>query len=230
MLCPHCGTDSAKNIRFCTECGQALPDPEPTDKRDSAPERLVGFSNRIQDPAFARYLKNTKRWAWLFAAILAVVAIVGFYIYGETSSEMDNPEALYIGLGIGGMFLLIALAANVGRSRRSETWDGVVVDKQIEQKKRKKRTGNNGYYWKNYVLYTVVIKSERGARHTRSVEDDDTVFNYYQIGDKVRYHGGLNSLEKYDKSGDQIIFCNACASLNDIQNETCFRCHCPLLK
>lgn len=229
MLCPHCGTDSAKNIRFCTECGRALPELEPGDKRDSEVQRLVGFSPRIQDPAFTRYLKNTKRWSWLFSAILAAIAIFGFYIYGETSPEMDNPEALYIGLGIGGMFLLIALVSNVGRSR-SETWDGVVVDKRIEQKRRKKGDRKIGYYWEDYVLYAVVIESERKTMHSRSVEDDDTVFNYFQIGDKVRHHGGLNSLEKFDKSGDSIIFCNACASLNDIRSESCFRCHCPLLK
>ena len=56
------------------------------------------------------------------------------------------------------------------------------------------------------------------ARFTKSAEDDDTVFNYYQIGDKVRHHGGLNSIEKYDKSGDEIIFCNACTYLNDIKD------------
>jgi len=63
-----------------------------------------------------------------------------------------------------------------------------------------------------------------------TAEDDDTVYNYYQTGDRVRHHGGLNSFEKYDKSQDDIVFCNACASLNDINDEYCFRCNCPLLK
>ena len=141
---------------------------------------------------------------------------------------IDNPEALLIGLGIGGMFLLIALFQTIGRSR-SKTWDGVVVDKKIEKKRRQKGSGNDRY-WVNYTLYTVVIKTDRGQFHEVRVEDDDTVYNYYQIGDRVRHHKGLNSLEKYDKSGDSIIFCNACASLNDIADDSCFRCHCPLLK
>ncbi|MGI6433994.1 MAG: hypothetical protein ACOX0F_01265 [Syntrophomonadaceae bacterium] len=223
MLCPHCGTDSAKNVRFCTECGSAIP--EASAKRESA-ER-IGFSPLINDPAFATYIKNTRRWACIFSSILAAIAIVGFYIYGETSSEMDNPEALYIGLGIGGMFLAIALFQSMGK--RSTTWDGVVVDKKIEKKRRKRHSGEN-QYWEDYTLYTVLIKPENGKMYSRSAEDDDTVFNYFQIGDKVRYHGNLNSLEKHDKSGDSIIFCNACASLNDIQDDVCFRCHCPLLK
>ncbi|HCF70082.1 MAG TPA: hypothetical protein DER33_00560 [Syntrophomonas sp.] len=141
---------------------------------------------------------------------------------------IDNPEALLIGLGIGGMFLAIALFQSIGR--RSTTWDGVVVDKQIEEKRRKRHSGDNDYYWEQYTLFTVIIKRDDGKIYTKSAEDDDTVFNYYQIGDKVRHHGGLNSIEKYDKSGDDIIFCNACASLNDIKDDYCFRCKCPLLK
>jgi len=202
--------------------------PESIDKQEPERGNLVGYSPQINDPAFANYIKNTKRWSYLFALIIALIAIVGFYIYGETSSEMDNPEALYIGLGIGGMFLAIAFFQSIGRN--TSTWDGVVVDKKIEAQKRKRKSGNNDYYWQNYTLYTVFIKRENGKIYTTSAEDDDTVFNYYQIGDKVRHHGGLNSYEKYDKSRDTIIFCNACASLNDIQKDACFRCHSPLLK
>lgn len=163
--------------------------------------------------------------------ILALCAVIGFSIYGETSSEMDNPQAFFIGLGIGGMFMVIAIFQIIGR-KRSKTWDGVVVDKKIEQKRRKRGTGtaNNDYYWEDYTLFTVFIKSESNKTHTISAEDDDTSYNYYQLGDKVRHHAGLNSYEKYDKSKDTIIFCNACASLNDISSDICFRCQCPLLK
>jgi hypothetical protein len=141
---------------------------------------------------------------------------------------MDNPEALYIGLGIGGMFLAIALLQVLGR-KTSKTWDGTVINKKISSRRRKKRTGDGGYYWMNYTEYVVFIKDDRGKGHEIVVEDDNTLYNYYQIGDRVRHHGGLNSYEKYDKTGDRIIFCNACASLCDINDEVCFRCKCPLL-
>jgi hypothetical protein len=226
MFCPHCGVDSDKNVRFCTNCGSALPGAAKKEEPDS--KELIGFSTRINDPAFARYIKNTKRWSYIFASILALAAVVGFYIYGETSAEMDNPEALYIGLGIGGMFLAVALFQSIDRSR-STTWDGVVVDKQIEEKRRRRRSGDKSY-WEQYTLFSVIIKRDDGKIYTKSAEDDDTVFNYYQIGDKVRHHGGLNSIEKYDKSGDEIIFCNACTYLNDIKDDLCIKCKCPLLK
>lgn len=233
MRCPNCGIVSAKSVKFCVSCGSAMPQAEEkkkeSEKGKPVQKKLTGYSPRINDPAFARYMKNTKRWSYLFSSILAVAAIAGFYIYGETSAEMDNPEALYIGLGIGGMFLVIALFQSIGRNR-STTWDGVVVDKKVEDKRRKRRSANDDYYWQQYTLFTVFIKKDDGKMHTLSAEDDDTVFNYYQIGDKVRHHGGLNSMEKYDKSNDDIIFCNACASLNNIKDDYCFRCKCPLLK
>lgn len=68
----------------------------------------------------------------MFSFILAVIAVAGFFIYGETSIEMDNPQALYIGLGIGTMFVLIAIIQTLTR-KRSKDWDGEVIDK----KKRK---------------------------------------------------------------------------------------------
>jgi len=67
---------------------------------------------RISDPAFAKYINC---WSTVFSIILAVAAVVGIYIAGETGSEIDNPESLYIELGIGGMLLLIALFKIFGR-------------------------------------------------------------------------------------------------------------------
>ena len=143
MYCENCGVFLPESTRFCTNCGVKIapapemkinPAPETPNAAESKPPApapaatgvKAGYSERISDPAFARYLKNTSRWSSLFSLILAVAAVAGFYIYGETSPEMDNPEALYIGLGIGGMFLLIALYSIIAR-KRSKTWDGVVV-------------------------------------------------------------------------------------------------------
>ncbi|MBN2260611.1 MAG: hypothetical protein JW702_08695 [Clostridiales bacterium] len=187
--------------------------------------KLVGYSDKINDPAFKKYLKNSNRWSGIFSIILGIVAIIGFYIYGESSNEMDNPQALFIGFGIAGMFISIAMIQIIGR-KRSKTWDGIVIDKKIKKKNRKSKDG----YASSYIQYKVLIKKNNGKEHEIIVEDDDTIYNYYQIGNVVRHHAGLNTFEKYDKSKDEIIFCNACASLNDIEEDYCFRCHCPLLK
>lgn len=232
MYCPHCGAEVAEGARFCRSCGQA----QATEQEVAAvvgkqPQGgLVGFSPTINDPAFAKYIKNSNRWAAVFSLILAVMAVVGFYITGETgSSDMGNPQALYIGLAIGGMFLLIAIAQIRSRNR-SQTWDGQVVDKKVEKKRRRQNAGKDDYHWEDYLLYTVVIRSDSGRLHEIRVENDDTYYSYFAVGDRVRHHAGLNSYEKHDKSRDTIIFCNACSTINDIDADHCWRCHCPLLK
>lgn len=189
---------------------------------------LVGFSDKINDPAFAKYVANSNKYAGIFAGILAIVAIVGFYIAGETSSEMDNPESLYIGFGIAAMFLLIALFQIRGK-KRGRTWDGVVVDKKVKEKTRRRSSGDEDY-WQKYLEYKVFICAENGKMHEIRVENDDTLYHYFSVGDKVRHHKGINSYEKFDKSNDTIIFCSACATLCDIADDFCFRCKCPLLK
>ncbi|MGQ8336554.1 hypothetical protein ACUNWD_08395 [Sunxiuqinia sp. A32] len=184
------------------------------------------YSSKIHDQAFDKYAQNTKDWGFLFSAILAIIVISSFYAYGEFSDEMDNPEAIQIGFIIGLMFLLIGYVA--GRSTtKAQTWDGVIVDKKT--KTTTKDIGYPGVKAERHV-FTILIKDGNGRIHEIRDEDDETVFNYYNIGDKVRYHGKLKSYEKYDKSKDEIIFCNACAFLHDIEEDICKNCGCPLLK
>jgi len=227
MYCPNCGTQITKSIKFCPACGKeankATPGaPHPVDLR--------GFSPRINNPAFAKYIKNTNRWSAIFSSVLAVAAVVGFYIAGEAGVKgMSNPQSLYIGFGIGGMFLVIALFQILGR-KRSRTWDGTVEDKKIKKKTRRHDYGNDNVQYEDYLEYSVIIRNDQGKRHAIKSNDSDTLYNYYNIGDRVRHHAGLNSYEKYDKTGDKFIPCNACATLCDINNDYCFRCKCPLLK
>jgi hypothetical protein len=189
----------------------------------------TGYSSRINDPAFEVYLRNTQRYAWIFSFILAAAAVIGFFIYGETSRDMDNPQALYIGLLIGGMFVIIAFVTNLSKKGRW-TWDGTVCDKTVEKKKRHRKPEDADYHMQEYLLYKVVVQSDHRKKYEITAENDDTLYHYYQVGDKVRYHGKLGTYEKYDKSKDTIIFCNACASMNEMADERCHRCNCPLLK
>lgn len=229
MYCKHCGAALPDDTHFCTVCGAQMDSAQ--DSRPASGGGSIGYSERIHDPSFARYVENTNRWSAIFSIILAIAAIIGFYIYGETSREMENPQAMFIGLGIGGMFSLIALYSIITR-KRCKTWDGVVVDKSVKQKNRRQSTGSgdNDYYIHYYTEYTVIVRDERGRTHRMTAEDDTTVFDYFQVGDRVRHHAGLNSYEKYDKSRDSIIFCNACGTLCDINDDVCPRCKCPLLK
>jgi hypothetical protein len=226
MFCTNCGTQLSGNSKFCPACGSEINQAPPSMPQ---PAGLRGFSPRISDPAFARYVNSSNRWAAIFSMILAVAAVIGFYIYGEVGSEMDNPGSLYIGFGIGGMFLLIALFQILGR-KRSKTWDGTVENKKIKKKTERHTYGDDDVRYEDYLEYSVIIRSDQGKRHTIRSRNSDTLYNYYQIGDRVRHHAGLNSYEKYDKTGDRFIPCNACGTLCDIREDICFRCKCPLLK
>lgn len=250
MYCTNCGLQTADETKFCQYCGakinplpdgaaQAVNQPPVANKppitkvqsEASMPSivNLRGFSARITDPAFAKYIKNTNRWSAIFSLILALVAVVGFYIAGEKGADnMENPQALYIGLGIGGMFLLIAIFQILGR-KRSVTWDGTVEDKKVKKKTDRQRYGDDVRY-DDYLEYTVIIRSDQGKKYIIRHRDNYTIYNYYNIGNRVRHHGGLKSYEKYDKTGDKFIPCNACGTLCDIKEDYCFRCKCPLLK
>ncbi len=229
MYCPHCGAALSEGAKFCRACKSEQTRQDNAALSYSSP-RLVGFSPKINDPSFAKYIKNTNRWSAIFSIILAVAAVIGFYIAGEMGVEdMGNPEALYIGFGIGGMFLTIALFQILGR-KRSITWDGAIEDKQIKKKTERHSYGNDDVRYEDYLEYTVVIRSDTEKQHVIRAKNDDTLYNYYRVGDRVRHHAGLNSYEKYDKTGDTIIPCNACATLCEIGDDVCFRCKCPLLK
>jgi hypothetical protein len=176
----------------------------------------MAYSLKIHDPAFNNYLKNTKNYRYQFAFALALVAVISFYFYGEFSSEMNNPEALYIGLVIGGIFILIGLFAFFSL-KEDQNWEGEVVEKKIITNK-------------NDTEFIVFFKDWRGRRHKLVSENDTTLYDYYKLGERVKYHGKLKTYEKYDKSKDEIIFCNACCFLNEISEHYCINCGCPLLK
>jgi hypothetical protein len=176
----------------------------------------MAYSLKIHDPLFDTYLKNTKNYRYQFAFALALIAVVGFYLYGEFSDEMDNPEARNIGFVIGGMFLLIGLFS-VFSLKKEADWDGEIVEKKIVNEK------NNTYF-------IVCIEGGNNKYHEIKSENDATLYDYYKIGEKVRYHGKLKTFEKFDKSNDTIIFCNACAFMHDISEHVCRNCGCPLLK
>ncbi|AHM56334.1 hypothetical protein EAL2_c10360 [Peptoclostridium acidaminophilum DSM 3953] len=243
MFCTNCGSKLEPDSVFCSSCGEKVVGIETGEERQShaesaaiasskpkkASNNLVGFSPRISDPAFKKYLKNSNRWSLYFSLGIALIAVVGFYIAGEKGIDgMSNPESLYIGFGIGGMFVTIALFQIMGR-KRSKTWDGKVIDKTVKNKAKEVKSGSSSYI-KRYTEFTVFVRSDSGKKYVISVDDDDTLYNYFNVGDRLRHHGGLNSYEKYDKTGDDIIFCAACATLCDIKEDTCYRCKCPLLK
>jgi uncharacterized membrane protein YvbJ len=232
MYCSNCGSSLSQSTKFCGKCGSAMAftgnqtaGEQPFTMPNKKPS-LVGFSPKINDPAFDKYKKNSNRWAVIFSIILAVIAIIGFPIYGSISGELEMPYSLYYGLGIGGMFIVIAITQVISKSNDT-TWDGVVLDKKIYKRSRWDKDTEMSI---TYTVYEYKVKRDNGKVYSHRNENNDKVYNYYSIGDRVRHHKGFYGYEKYDKSRETFLFCTACATVNDISNEICFRCKCPLLK
>lgn len=153
---------------------------------------------------------------------------MGFYIAGLNSDQMSVLESIIIGIGIATMFTIIGLYSVLSK-RKKNVWDGKVVDKKIKKKTEDSGSDDSPYY-SECLLYIVKIKGDNGKRKTLIWRNNKTGYDYYEFGDKVRYHGHLRTFEKYDKSNDKIIFCNACQTICSIEDENCKRCKCPILK
>lgn len=219
MYCQNCGTKNSDQAEFCTNCGSKL--------GGKAKNNLVGYSDKINDPFFKKYVKNTSFYRKIFGFGLALILTIGFYIYGEFSDQMDNPQAVLIGLGIGLVYSFIVF--KISKPSQEPSWEGVVVDKKTNRRRRRIKE-NSGYRYQDYTEYTVYFEGPNDEVHEITDENNDLLYNYYQKGDSVKYHGFLKTIEKYDKSKDDIIFCAACADINDIKDNHCHRCNAPLLK
>lgn len=229
MYCKHCGAAISENEKFCKECGGEQ-SPQKIETTASKEQSLVGFSQKINDPAFDKYIKNNNRWSAIFSIVLAAVAVIGFFIAGEVGADgMKNPQAIFIGLGVGGIFMVIALFQVLSR-KRSTTWDGTIENKETKKKTERHTYGEDDVSYEDYLEYSVIIRSDCGKKVVLKAKNDDTLYNYYSVGDKIRHHAQLDSYEKYDKTGDTFIPCIACATICDIKDDYCFRCKCPLLK
>lgn len=188
---------------------------------------LIGFTNRMDDPAFDQYQKKQNRYAFIFSGMLAVIALIGMPIYGNMSGEVDFPLSLLIGAVLAAMFLLIATGQML-KKRWDSTWDGTVIHKES---RRRVRVGNTqSITRRHYTEYIYVVQRENGRKHRHRTVDRPGLFGYYEEGERVRHHKGFLYYEKYDKSHDGQMLCIACLSMNPTGEDRCRRCKCPLPK
>lgn len=194
----------------------------------------VGYSPRINDPIFAKYRSRNLVWAVIFTVFMFFAAVIGFYIYGENSSDITTDEAISQGIILGLIFVAFGVGSIINRLRK-RNWDGVVVNKTKKVHRDDDDDDNNATITvyigrKTTMRYTIHFRDDRGKKRRYVFENDPVRFNYFQVGDRVRYHAKMETYEKYDKSRDTIIFCNLCRKQNDIAADTCYYCKGPLLK
>lgn len=223
MFCQNCGAILSEGASFCGTCGTASASSCHEEMRNGA--GLIGFSPKISDPAFKSYQKKSVAWSLIFSGTLAIIAVIGFPIYGNISGDIEWPGSLFYGFGIGGMFIAIALMQTVKKAL-DKTWDGEVISKDIYIIKERDRNG----FVHHRKIYVIKIRKDSGGIKKHKWRNTPGLYDYYNTGDRVRHHKGFLYYEKYDKSGDGQIMCAACLSIQDISKDICPRCKCPLLK
>jgi len=226
MYCIKCGAKLPSHSETCPSCG--APQDEKFDN-DVVDETLIGFSNKIDDPAFDEHIKKSRRVTIIFGVVMALVIILGAIIGSYFGSvDLTSGTTLFTVLFLAAMFLIVSLWIG-GTKGRGRTWDGTVVDKTSARRRRSNSNSKDRSYT-YYTEYVVKFKEDNGKKHKLTTQNNDLYYNYFNIGDKVRHHGKLNSYEKYDKSKDTYIICNACSAVCSISDDYCPHCGCPLLK
>ncbi len=164
-----------------------------------------------------------------FSYIGAVIAVIGFTIAGFVSDDVGQPLGFIGGIFLG-LVILVISAFSSNKMLKTETKDGTIANKYTEKEvKNDKRDENINSLKHNDFTYTkcIVVRFVGGGNKVFRNNPND---EYYFVGDVVRYHVGLDFLEKYDKSRDTYIPCCSCGAKNETYNTECSRCHTPLLK
>jgi len=232
-FCTNCGAELNDKAAFCGKCGSAVTNQSHSSgsvSGNSVPG-LVGFSERINDPEVIKKIEdnNKKGRGCIFIGI--PLPLIIFLIVSFVSAEVETMDALIFGGGISFVFLLIYLFSEY-LSNAKRSWDGIVTDKEAENKTRRLRDGDI----EHYVQFTVSFRTDNGKKevsvgHSNGDPDFRVYYDYLNVGDRVRYHPQLLfKYEKYDKSHDRVIPCMFCKTMNDIRKDRCKACKSLLFK
>lgn len=229
FFCSRCGQRLETRKKTCQSCGFGFGTADPYKGQPALGAGGIGWSQRVNDPLFANYQKNSRRYMVIFATMLAVVVPVIMLATGDL--QWDEEGKMVMGV-IGGMYFLLAIIMCRNTMRKGREWLGVVEDKKCFQREKWGSRDSKGRRQKvRYSEYVVYVRLREGKLHELKY-NDHTLYDYYSIGDHLHCHRkkNLRAVEKYDKSRDAILFCGACGRICDARADYCAACGCPLLK
>lgn len=241
MFCDACGTKIPLNSRFCPECGHSLEEMDgqkaaaamsaaEVERKQPARERN-GFANLRDYPELTRHLKKSRKIGKVAAVLMSVAPFIGFVLYASLTGEMEMEEAVMVGAGVSGIFMIFSISFALKEKSRQVSWEGTVIDKKIE-KRREKVTEYDETRMAMVEHRMITIQKDGGSKPEKhDFGGNEPVFNYYKVGDRVRHIPGAFHFEKYDKTGDDEVICVMCGGLYDMEGDTrCSLCRLPLLK
>lgn len=187
---------------------------------------LIGWSGKINDPEILEATRKKEKQALGYSWIFALLFPIGFLLAGLFLDGMPLKEAIFIGVSLG----VIMLGVNFWQIKKMKRpiWEGIVTEKLQKERSRHDSDDDSVTY---YTEYIVKIKTDNG-KNKRIVEKDrrKPMYDYLAINDRVRFHPAFGTYEKFDKSRDEIIYCNICRMKNPIANDRCTRCKNFLFK
>ena len=106
-----------------------------------------------------------------------------------------------------------------------------MTNKEVKEYDETGRDGYGNKYQDLSTFYVLTFRDTHGREHRLVERDEPHRFDFFEVGEKVRYHGKYtNYYEKYDKSELKYIPCAGCGARIDPRVSYCTRCGCIALK
>ncbi|MDO4542114.1 MAG: hypothetical protein Q4C00_04715 [Bacillota bacterium] len=180
----------------------------------------VGYSDKINNQEFKKFKPKDISVLSLPALCMAPVSIVVFMFLAFFSILRWTAALILSGI-LGLVFVALFYLFSIIKK------DVKPIDAVLSEKKRLRKKGSTD---KKDTVYLLVFEEKNGTEKKVNVTDRRELFSYYQPGEVVRFHPGLEFPEKKQKIFDDKLVCVSCGRLSDVLVDRCQHCHLPLLK
>lgn len=186
----------------------------------------VGFSKVVSSQLFLSKLREYNLKIFIISLFFIPLPIVFLMIYSNFEPDFGTSDAIKYGLLLSALFSFFLLIIYLQRAY-GKPWEGVIVYKDVEQRRRKR----NKYSYDYYDVYVLKISTDSGSSRTiEEYSQSDYYYSHFNVGDRIKYHPSIGYYEKYDKTNDYELLCPFCSTVTSIEKSQCKKCGTPLIK
>ena len=186
----------------------------------------VGFSKVLSSPLFISKHRQYNLKIFIISLFFIPLPIVFLMIYSNFEPDFGTSDAIKYGLLLSALFSFFLLIIYLQRAY-GKPWEGVIVYKDVEQRRRRR----NKYSYEYYDVYVIKITTDSGS--SKTIEEynySDYYYSHFNVGDRIKYHPSIGYYEKYDKTNDYELLCPFCSTVTSIERNQCKKCGTPLIK
>ena len=216
--CTFCGSKHKKNDVCCPSCGREL-----GDNKFGTMERTgaggIGYSDRTDDPSFKKFKSTNKKAGFVFLLIISL--IIGAVVYFQGAEPIVAVGVVLIVWFFDFIWFIVSIIPK-------KDWEGEVINQRTYEKTVRNGGDDNNVRYE--TVYETTFRTDSGKKKKLKETTWHQRYEYFNMGDRVRFIGALKTYEKYDKSHDDVIICAGCSTLRDPRETYCGRCGCVILK